>query len=98
MKIKIAGIDYVVNIGKKQLYNNEGVEVDGTTEIDRQTINLAFCKDAGKDYKNLVLLHELTHLLFYYSGIGDSKLWDNENDVHKFSVLLHQVLKDNKLL
>jgi hypothetical protein len=97
-KIRIAGLDYKIEELKYILYDSDGKEVDGRAYIDRQKIQLSFCKCAGKDYKNLLLIHEITHLLFYYAGTGNSKLWKNENDVHNFSVLLHQVLRDNNLL
>jgi len=94
--IKIAGLNYKIKETNSFLYDRDGIEVDGLTNIDKQTIKLSFCKGVGKDYKRLILLHELTHLLFYYAGTGN-KLWKNEKDVNNFSVLLHQVLKDNKI-
>jgi hypothetical protein len=99
-KIKIAGITYTIS-NKKNLYHEDvdkKYHLDGLTDIDSQNIFFDFAKEAGEEYKELHFFHELTHLLFYYSGIGKSKLWDNEQDVHNFSVLLHQVLRDNNLL
>ncbi len=95
-RIKIAGLTYNISINKKAIYDEDNNQVDGRVLIDNQEILFSFCKNAGDDYKSLIFIHELTHLLFYYSGIGN-EMWRNERDVHNFSVLLHQVLKDNKI-
>ena len=94
--ISIGGIPYDIKSHDRKLTDSKGWQVDGKAHIEEQFIELSFNKLDKKDYKDLVFLHELTHLLFYYAGTGKSKLWANEQEVHNFSVLLHQVIKQLK--
>jgi hypothetical protein len=90
-KVKIAGITYKIKHIKMS-------DFDGKCLIDPQEIIFDILPKAGKEYRELIFLHEITHLLFYYSGLGNSTLWKKEHEVHKFSVLLHQFLKDNNII
>lgn len=96
--IKIGGIDYKVLYpkNKKEMKGKIGdYYSDGKVDIEKQWIKFKFNKGAGKEYKEMVFFHELTHLLFYYTGTGD---WDNEREVHSFASTLYQALKDNQLI
>ena len=95
--IKIAGLKYKI-VYEKDLGDIKGYSCDGRCYIGKGKIAFSFEDNVSEEYKELVFWHEITHLLFYISGIGKSNLYNNEDDVHKFSVLLHSFLKDNKSL
>lgn len=65
----------------------EGVKRLGECNFDDQVIKLR--SDLGKDQKEHVFLHELTHAIL---SAMDSELYDNEPFVEVFSGLLHQAL------
>lgn len=94
-QVKIGGLNYKITHHKKLKAVDGGGYADGKTHIDGQTMKFAFDKQTGKEYKEMIFFHELTHLLFYYTGTGE---WDNEKEVQGFASVLYQVLKDNNLL
>ena len=97
-EIKIGGIKYKISFpkSKKTMQSeDESYYSDGKVDIANQWIKFSFDEKIGKEYKEMVFFHELTHLLFYYTGTGE---WGNEKEVHSFASVLYQVLKDNKLL
>lgn len=93
-KIQIGGLTYKIKQFKQaHLEDEDGNEVDGRVIIEKQEIEFSFKPNNKKEYIELIFWHELTHLLFYYAGTGNSESWNNEQEVHSFSVLLYQVLK-----
>ena len=95
-EIKIGGIKYKVIFPKKKMKSeDDNYYSDGKVDIEEQWIKFSFGKKVGKEYKEMILFHELTHLLFYYTGTGE---WDNEKEVHSFASVLYQTLKDSGLL
>ena len=101
-ELKIGGVVYKISYPKnkkemegKDSNDGEFYYADGKTDIGKQWIKFAFEKGIGKEYKEFVFFHELTHLLFYWTGTGQ---WDNEREVQGFSAMLYQVLKENGLL
>ena len=95
-KIKIGGITYKVSFLKRLMESEDDNSfTDGKVNIDDQWMKFCFLKGTGKEYKEMIFFHELTHLLFYYTGTGD---FNNEREVHSFASVLYQVLKDNKII
>ena len=74
-KIKIGGLTYVIEKGQ-DMKDKDGDSVDGRCHIESQKIEFEFYTKSNQEYKELIFWHELTHLLFYYSGIGEHKSWD----------------------
>ena len=94
--IKIGGTKYKVIFPKKKMRSkDENYYSDGKVDIEKQWVKFSFDRGTGKEYREMTFFHELTHLLFYYTGTGE---WDNEKEVHSFASVLYQTLKDSKLL
>ncbi|MGY0692627.1 ImmA/IrrE family metallo-endopeptidase [Virgibacillus sp. FSP13] len=88
-KIKVAGIDYEIK------------EVDGLA--DEHGLGGLILYEKGiikidssmcKDKKEQVFVHELLHSIFNEAGYDEQ----NEDMVNRLSIVLYQVLKDNKLI
>jgi hypothetical protein len=91
-KIKIGGIVYTVRQDK-----NETLEQAGNDACIRYLPQEIWMRDyLGPDYKTQCLCHEITHGIF--DAIGRSDLRADEVLVSAFGNMLHQVLKDNKLI
>ena len=65
--------------------------IDGEIDYLRQRITLS--KAAMPGYKEVTLLHEITHGLLY--NIGEHELRNNEAFVDRFSTALYQLMRDN---
>lgn len=86
-KVKIAGIEYKVQEipGMENEFNHLGqiLYTRGTIKIER---------DLSDDRKQQVLIHEVLHGVFYEAGYEEQ----DEDLINRVSIVLHQVLKDNK--
>lgn len=87
-KVDVAGIDYTVR------------EVDGLAESHDMGGQVIYHKsdiiiDSGmsETKKEQVFVHELTHAIFHEAGYDEQ----DEDVVNRLSIVLYQVLKNNKL-
>jgi len=87
-KVKIGGIVYDVKF--VDCVDKTDLHVDGTIVYSSQEILLK--KNPGKDYTNMVFLHEVVHGIF-----NSCSLEQDENIVKRLAEALYQVLKDNDI-
>lgn len=89
-KVKVAGIEYQV----KQV---PIVEVDSNRNYqglcNHMKAEIEILESLADERKEQVFIHELTHAMLNESGYGEH----DEDFVTRFSIILHQVLKDNDL-
>ncbi|PIC72419.1 ImmA/IrrE family metallo-endopeptidase [Sporosarcina sp. P17b] len=87
-QVKVAGIDYTVQEVEGFVEEHElGGQViyhKGKIKIDS-----AMCKTK----KEQIFVHELTHAIFMEAGYDEQ----DEDMVNRLSIVLYQVLKDNRL-
>lgn len=89
-KVKVAGIEYdvqhkdIVEIAGNRNYR-------GKCESNLGIIELA--NGMGKDVAEQVFVHELIHACLDQAGYDEH----DEDMVNRLGIILHQVLKDNKL-
>lgn len=100
--IKIAGIEWQVEIvdefemseKQKEEFRKEGHDPDemikwGEVTYEKNKINL--WSGLSPQKKEQTLIHEMLHAIFHEAGFD----LDNEDEVNRISIVLHQVLKDN---
>ena len=85
-EVKIGGIIYKVIECSNP--SEENHNVDGMIVYHLQELRLK--KDIGKEYKENVFIHEITHGILELIGIDQ-----DENLVVRLSNAIHQVIKDN---
>lgn len=87
-KVKVAGIDY---------------EVREVEELDFDPMHLGDCiyqqslirikQGMSKDKKEQTFVHELLHACFHEAGFDEQ----DEDTINRVAIVLHQVLKENRL-
>lgn len=90
-KVKVAGIDYQV-IKKPYVEINNNRSYRGKCESNLGVIELS--EGMGTDVEEQVFVHELVHACLDQAGYDEH----DEDLVNRFSIVLHQVLKDNKIV
>lgn len=88
-KVKIGGFNY--NVIKKTRVNKGDVEVDGEIFYDQCEIVLRDNMEQAQDYKEMVLLHECLHGIFFSMGLKQ----DDEGLISSLGKGLHVFIKDN---
>lgn len=89
-KVKVAGIDYeVIKLPYVEIAGDRNYR--GKCNSNQGIIEIA--EDLGKDVEEQIFVHELVHACLDQAGYDEH----DEDMVTRFSVVLHQVLKDNKL-
>ncbi|MDD9312657.1 ImmA/IrrE family metallo-endopeptidase [Cytobacillus firmus] len=87
-KVKVAGIDYVVNqVGE---ISNNPFQMG---EIIYQKSLIQIKHGMSEDKKEQTLVHELLHACFNEAGFEDQ----DEDMINRVGIVLYQVLKDNNL-
>jgi hypothetical protein len=89
-KVKIAGIEYKV-IKSAYVDINGDRNYRGTCDSNKGVIKIA--EGMGKDVEEQVFIHELVHACLDQAGYDKH----DEDMVSRFSIVLHQVLKDNTI-
>ena len=84
-EVKIGGIVYPIEI-KEDFTGDTGDW--GQTNFKKTTITLD--SNMSKQRTEQTLVHEIVHGLFYEAGIED-----DEDEVNRLGLVLHQVLTDN---
>ncbi len=87
--VKVAGIKYIVHEVKGI---NERFNTLGQVNYCKGTIELD--SDLCEDKKEQVFVHELVHAIFEAAGYEEQ----DEDQVNRLGIVLHQVFKDNKFL
>lgn len=89
-KVIIAGVDY-------QVKEVETVVIDGSTEYAGScnyfNSEIELVGSLSKTKKEQVLIHEVLHACFHEAGFQEQE----EDVINRVSIVLYQVLKDNKL-
>ncbi|MDD3414878.1 MAG: hypothetical protein PHY47_12870 [Lachnospiraceae bacterium] len=86
--IKIGGINYNIEFCSNPDQND--YNIDGQIKYNAQTIKIR--SDGGKDYKKVVLLHEILH------GIFEQKYIEHDEElIEKLSYGLYEVFVNNDL-
>lgn len=89
-KVRVAGIDYEV-LKKPFVEINNNRSYRGKCESNLGIIELA--EGMGKDVEEQIFIHELVHACLDQAGYDEH----DEDMVTRFSIVLHQVLKDNEI-
>jgi hypothetical protein len=88
-EVKIGGIRY-------EIQEEENMEAHydhmGLILYTRGVIKLD--SDLSQERKEQILIHEVLHGIFFEAGYQEQ----DEDMINRVSIVLHQVLKDNKLL
>lgn len=100
--IKIAGVDYKVEVvdgfdmseSEKHGFIRDGHDPEemvkwGEASYHESAIRL--WSGLSEEKKKQTLIHEMLHAVFHEAGYDE----DNEEEVNRLSIVLHQVLKDN---
>ncbi|MEX0380452.1 ImmA/IrrE family metallo-endopeptidase [Leuconostoc sp. MS02] len=90
--IKVGAIDYKIEI--VHLENNE----DGDTLLghcDYVTNTIQINEKSSKERQEQTLYHELVHAILFESS--NVEFEDNERLVDSLGLMLHQIIKNNKL-
>lgn len=86
--IKIGSVTYRV---KEKPF----VDIDGDRNYqgccDYPNTEISILSDISDERKNDVLIHELTHAIFYEAGFEEQ----DEDMINRVAKVLHQVIKDN---
>ncbi|MGG3450200.1 hypothetical protein [Domibacillus aminovorans] len=89
-KVKVVGIEYKV-------IEKDVVEINGNLNYSggcfHREAEIQVRKDASKDRKEQIFIHELVHAILNEAGYDNHE----EEMVERFGIVLHQVLKDNDL-
>lgn len=88
-KVKVAGIEYEVieveNMERDFSSLGQILYTKGIIKLD---------KHIALDRKERVFVHELLHACFFEAGIEEQ----DEDVINRVGIVLHQVLKDNRLV
>ena len=87
-QVKVGGVKYTIE-EKPFIDIAGGRDYQGCVRYAQSTIELL--ADLSDERKKDVLIHEITHAIFYEAGYEDQ----DEDVVNRVGKLLHQVLKDN---
>lgn len=93
--VKVAGHDYKVSFSP--VSSIDGGRACGETHLRNLTIKIS--SDHERSQQELIFLHELLHLCFYYQGLKNH--FDDKNEefiVDSISCTLYDILKTNKML
>ena len=88
--VKVAGINYSI-IKKHFVEINSNRNYRGQCDSNKGTIELA--EGLSKDIEEQIFVRELVHACLDQAGYDEQ----DEEMVTRFSIVLHQVLKDNNL-
>lgn len=100
--IKVGGIKYGVvvtdkfdmNENEKREYLRQGIEPDSLTkwgEVEYQESEIRIWSGLSEQKKEQTIIHEMLHAIQHEAGIDEQ----NEDEVNRVALILHQVLKDN---
>ncbi|MCU9614095.1 ImmA/IrrE family metallo-endopeptidase [Caldibacillus lycopersici] len=89
-KVKVAGIEYQI-IKKPYVKIGEDRNYRGKCDSNLGKIELA--EGMGPDIEEQIFVHELVHACLDQAGYDEH----DEDLVNRLGIVLHQVLKDNKL-
>lgn len=89
-QIKVGAITYKVE-EKETVIIRDNKNYLGSCNYDKQEIEIM--ADLGKQRKEDVFIHELTHAIFEGAGYDEQ----DEDQVNRIGKVLYQVLKDNQL-
>ncbi|RYI25211.1 hypothetical protein EVU96_24795 [Bacillus infantis] len=88
--VKVAGIDYVVEF-------EDYIEIDGSRNYQGvcrfRDAKIGILDSLSSTRQEQIFCHELTHAILNECGFDEQ----DEDMVNRFSIVLYQVLKDNKL-
>lgn len=86
--VNVAGVNYDVN-------EKTFVDIDGSRNYQGACFyantEIQILEDLSDERKNSVLVHEMTHAIFYEAGFGEQ----DEDMVNRVANVLCQVLKSN---
>lgn len=85
-RVKVAGIDYEIREEKLE----EDYNYLGQILYNRGIIKIS--KELSQDRKEQVFVHELTHAIYNEAGFEEQ----DEDVINRVSMILYQVLKNNK--
>ncbi|WP_294977362.1 ImmA/IrrE family metallo-endopeptidase [uncultured Leuconostoc sp.] len=90
--IKVGAIDYKIEIVHLDR-NNDGDEILGYCQYIDNVIQIN--EDASPERQEQTLYHELVHAILFESS--NNEFQDNERLVDSVGLILHQIIKNNKL-
>ncbi|MBF0714523.1 ImmA/IrrE family metallo-endopeptidase [Gemella sp. GH3] len=88
-KIKISGLEYEVIEQEYFKTPDDERNLWGYCDYEQQKIYIRSSLSTEK--KKQVLIHELTHAIFHGAGYTEQ----DEDTVHRISLVMHQVIKEN---
>lgn len=88
--VKVAGVDYVVEY-KDFIEINGNRNYQGACWYGESKIEIM--NDLSETKKQQVFVHELVHAIFNEAGFDEQ----DEDTVNRIGIVLHQVLRDNKI-
>lgn len=88
-KIKVCGLTYSVFVLEYFKAQDDDRNLWGYCDHEQQIIFIR--KSLSEQKKRQVLIHELTHAILHQAGYANH----DEEMVDRFSIILHQVLKEN---
>lgn len=100
--IKIAGVDYKVEVvdgfemseSEKRRFIKDGHDLEELTKWGEAVYHesaIRLWSGLSDEKKKQTLIHEMLHAVFHEAGYDE----ENEDEVNRLSIVLHQVLKDN---
>lgn len=87
--VKVGGIDYQIEVVDHLPHEDAGYKWG---ECDYQKAKIQLWKELSKQKRKQTFIHELTHAIFHEAGIDDQ----DEDQINRVAIVLHQVLLDNK--
>lgn len=87
--VRVGGMDYRIIIQEYFKSSDDDRNLWGLCDYEQQLIYIR--ESLSNQKKKQVLVHELTHAILHEAGYKEQ----DEELVERFSLVLHQVLKDN---
>ncbi|WP_321388972.1 hypothetical protein [uncultured Enterococcus sp.] len=87
-EVKVGGVAYTI-------VEKPFIEVDGSRDYighcSFENTEIAVLEDLSQERKSDVIVHELTHAIFYEAGYEEQ----DEDMINRIGKILHQVIIDN---
>lgn len=87
--VKVGGTNYQIEVMDHLPHEDAGYKWG---ECDYQKAKIQLWKELSKQKRKQTFIHELTHAIFHEAGIDDQ----DEDQINRVAIVLHQVLLDNK--
>ena len=88
LEVKVGGINYQIELVDHLPHEDAGYKWG---ECDYQAAKIRIWKELSEQKKQQTFIHELTHAVFHEAGLDEQ----DEDQINRVAIVLHQLLLDN---